>query len=64
MSHWLCVMVCTCWVVCHDMHVLGCVSWYVRVGLSGVHLFGCVSRCALAGPYLRKFDWGGADTMP
>ena len=33
-----CVMVCTCWLVCHGVYLLACVSWCVLVGL-------CVMVC-------------------
>ena len=48
----LSVVVCTCWVVCHGVYLLGCVSWCALVGLyvcHGVYLLGCVSWRALVG---------------
>ena len=42
-----CVMVCTCWLVCHGVYLLACVSY-------GVYLLACVSWCVLVchGVYL------------
>ena len=56
----LCVMVCSCWLVCHSVYLLACVSWCVLVGLCvmvctcwlvchGVYLLACVSWCVLVG---------------
>ena len=61
-SFGLCVTVCTCWLVCHGVHLLAaCVSWCAFVGLCvmvctcwlvchGVYLLAaCVSWCAFVG---------------
>ena len=51
---------CTCWLVCHGVYLLACVSWCVLVGLCvmvctcwlvchGVYLLACVSWCVLVG---------------
>ena len=53
-------MMCTCWLVCHGMYLLSCVSWCVLVGLCvmvctcclvchGVYLLACESWCVLVG---------------
>ena len=49
--HGLYVMVCTCWIVCHNYVLLyWCVCHSVCHSVChGVHLLGCVSLCALAG---------------
>ena len=52
----LCVMVCTCWLVCHGVHLLACVSWCVLVDLC-VMVCTCWFVCHgvyLLGLYIRK----------
>ena len=44
----LSVKVCTCWVVCHGVHLLGCVSWCALVGLC-VIMWHLLSWCVLVG---------------
>ena len=55
----LCVMVCTCWLVCHGVYLLACVSWCVLglcvswcvLGLC-VMVLACVMLCVCHGVYL------------